>query len=125
MPVESRALNAVRGITGLLLYRSGRVMQMLEGDAGEVRTLYDRIRMDVRHHQVTNVWTSKAVERRFPSRSMGFDDLERDGEGTLSQSLSAARRGRPSSSTTSIGAGRRCVELSSAATGSSVPSASP
>jgi hypothetical protein len=30
--VDSRARNARRGVPGLLLYRSGRVMQMLEGD---------------------------------------------------------------------------------------------
>ncbi|HEY0238317.1 MAG TPA: BLUF domain-containing protein [Friedmanniella sp.] len=73
--VESRARNADRGITGLLLYRSGRVLQMLEGDEDVVRTLYDRIRMDVRHQHVTNVWTSNAVERRFPSWTMGFEEL--------------------------------------------------
>lgn len=105
--VESRARNADRGITGLLLYRSGRVMQMLEGDASVVRTLYERIRMDVRHQHVTNVWTSNAVERRFPSWTMGFDDLERDdrsvpsggspsdGEGALSQSLFGCPAGTP------------------------------
>jgi hypothetical protein len=105
--VDSRARNADRGITGLLLYRSGRVMQMLEGDAGVVRTLYDRIRMDVRHQHVTNVWSSNAVERRFPSWTMGFDDLERDdrsvpdggspsdAEGSLSQSLFGCPAGTP------------------------------
>ncbi|GAB2578144.1 BLUF domain-containing protein [Microlunatus antarcticus] len=74
----SRARNAERGITGLLLYRAGRVMQMLEGEQDEVHALYDRIRMDVRHQDVTNVWTSKATERRFPSWTMGFEDLDRD-----------------------------------------------
>lgn len=75
--VDSRARNAERGVTGLLLYRSGRVLQMLEGDEAVVRALYDRIRMDVRHQHVTNVWSSSAAERRFPSWTMGFDDLER------------------------------------------------
>ena len=75
--VDCRARNADRGITGLLLYRAGRVMQMLEGDAQVVRALYDRIRVDVRHQHVTNVWTGHTAERRFPSWTMGFDDLER------------------------------------------------
>lgn len=74
--VDSRARNADRGVTGLLLYRAGRVMQMLEGEKKVVRSLYDRIRMDVRHQNVTNVWSSIAAERRFPTWSMGFDDLE-------------------------------------------------
>ncbi|SDU92487.1 Sensors of blue-light using FAD [Microlunatus sagamiharensis] len=74
--VESRARNADRGITGLLLYRRGRVMQMLEGEERVVRDLYDRIAMDVRHEHVTNVWSSIAVRRRFPDWTMGFEDLD-------------------------------------------------
>lgn len=74
--VDSRARNADYGVTGLLLYRSGRVMQMLEGDRDVVRALYDRIRRDVRHQNVTNVWSSSAAERRFPGWTMGFEDLE-------------------------------------------------
>jgi Sensors of blue-light using FAD len=79
--VDSRARNADHGVTGLLLYRSGRVLQMLEGDQDVVRTLYDRIRRDVRHQHVTNVWTSSAAERRFPSWTMGFEDLEQHDRG--------------------------------------------
>lgn len=74
--VRSRARNADRGVTGLLLYRKGRVMQMLEGEERVVRDLYDRIRMDVRHHEVTNVWTSVAERRQFPEWTMGFEDLD-------------------------------------------------
>ena len=74
--VESRARNADRGITGLLLYRQGRVMQMLEGDERVVRNLYDRIAMDVRHAGVTNVWSGLTTERRFPDWTMGFEDLD-------------------------------------------------
>ena len=87
--VDSRARNADRGITGLLLYRAGRVMQMLEGDVDVVRALYDRIRMDVRHQNVTNVWTSTAAERRFPSWTMGFEDLDEEDRPLLAE-------GRPS-----------------------------
>ena len=74
--VESRARNADRGITGLLLYRQGRVMQMLEGEEGVVRNLFDRISMDVRHQKVTTVWSSAAAQRRFPDWTMGFEDLD-------------------------------------------------
>lgn len=74
--VDSRARNADRGITGLLLYRRGRVMQMLEGDERVVRDLYDRIAVDVRHQHVTTVWSSAATQRRFPDWTMGFEDLD-------------------------------------------------
>ena len=74
--VRSRARNAERGVTGLLLYRSGRVLQMLEGEESVVRALYDRIRMDTRHDHVSNVWSSTATQRRFPDWTMGFEDLD-------------------------------------------------
>ncbi|SER32747.1 BLUF domain-containing protein [Microlunatus flavus] len=74
--VASRSRNADRGVTGLLLYRRGRVMQLLEGEERVVRELYDRIAMDVRHQQVTTVWSSAATQRRFPDWTMGFEDLD-------------------------------------------------
>ena len=85
--VDSRTRNAARGVTGLLLYRSGRVMQMLEGEAAVVRDLYDRIRRDVRHTNVTNVWTSSAARRRFPTWTMGFENLEQDDRAGSSHAL--------------------------------------
>jgi len=74
--VTSRARNAERGVTGLLLYRGGRVLEMLEGEESVVRALYDRIRMDTRHDHVSNVWSSTASSRRFPDWTMGFEDLD-------------------------------------------------
>ena len=44
--------------TGLLIYRyspdtkSGHFIQMLEGDEGPVRTLYEKIKRDKRHHTI-------------------------------------------------------------------------
>ncbi len=38
----SRQNNARLGITGMLLYKDGNFMQVLEGEEAEVRTLYEK-----------------------------------------------------------------------------------
>ncbi len=38
-----RKNNAGSGVTGMLLYRDGKFMQVLEGDEGTVRALYEGI----------------------------------------------------------------------------------
>ena len=48
----SRANNAVRGITGLLLHIDGGFLQILEGEDGAVRDLHARIAADPRHRDV-------------------------------------------------------------------------
>src|SRR4028118_510447 len=44
-----RKNNAELGVTGMLLYKDGNFMQVLEGDEGAVRGLYERIAADPRH----------------------------------------------------------------------------
>jgi hypothetical protein len=75
---RSRTSNAQHGISGMLTVRGRDVMQVLEGDASEVRDLYARISQDPRHTNVITVWTSTHNDRRFPNWSMGFDDLRKD-----------------------------------------------
>jgi hypothetical protein len=48
---KARAANAALGISGLLLFRLGHFIQLLEGDEEKVRTLYDKIKNDPRHHE--------------------------------------------------------------------------
>jgi hypothetical protein len=72
----SRSHNTARGISGMLVFRGRRVMQLLEGAEDDVRGLYSRILADPRHEDVVTVWTSVHEQRRFPDWSMGFDELE-------------------------------------------------
>jgi hypothetical protein len=53
----SRAKNVRLNITGLLLYKEGNFMQMLEGEKDTVLNLYAAIQKDVRHHNVITVMT--------------------------------------------------------------------
>ena len=68
--------NARDNITGILLYRSGSVLQMLEGDAELVHRLYEVIKRDTRHHRITLLYDIPIAERDFAGWSMAYHDLE-------------------------------------------------
>jgi hypothetical protein len=62
----SRERNRQADITGMLVVRGRRVMQMLEGEHGAVQHLFARIAADQRHQDVVTVWDSRTLNRRFP-----------------------------------------------------------
>lgn len=72
----ARAKNAKLGITGLLLYRNGNFMQVLEGGEPEVRALFEEIRGDTRHRRVLAVVQESVASREFPDWSMGFREID-------------------------------------------------
>ena len=74
----AHAKNPLLGITGMLLFRDGTFVQLLEGERDEVEALYDTIRADVRHQAVTTLWRVESDSRWFADWSMGFRDLEDD-----------------------------------------------
>jgi hypothetical protein len=73
--ITSRGNNLQLGITGMLLYRDGEFMQVLEGEQAAVQTLYARIARDPRHHRTTTILEGPTDARHFPDWSMGFRDL--------------------------------------------------
>ena len=72
---RSRTNNAEAGITGMLLYKDGNYMQVLEGDEKAVRDLYARIRRDPRHLGIVTLVEGRRDNRCFGDWSMGFQDL--------------------------------------------------
>jgi hypothetical protein len=64
------------GITGLLLYRDGDFLQVLEGDAEAVEKIYDDILKDPRHTGVIRVLKQEIEEREFSDWKMGFINLD-------------------------------------------------
>jgi len=72
---QSRASNAELNISGMLLYKDGNCMQVLEGEEAVVRTLYDKIGRDPRHRGLLTLLQGPLAERQFPGWSMGFRDL--------------------------------------------------
>lgn len=72
---QARQRNHEAGITGMLLYKEGNWMQLLEGSAQEVRNTFDRIRSDTRHQDITTVLEEPVAARLFDQWSMGFRNL--------------------------------------------------
>lgn len=75
---KSRANNARLGVTGMLLYKDGDFMQLLEGEEATVRALFDRISRDPRHQHSFIVLEEEVGERLFGEWAMGFRSLDDD-----------------------------------------------
>ncbi|MBA3883061.1 MAG: BLUF domain-containing protein [Chthoniobacterales bacterium] len=71
----SRENNSRNDITGLLLYKERRFMQILEGPETLVCATYARILGDPRHREVTVLLKGGTAERDFADWAMGFQDL--------------------------------------------------
>ena len=67
---KAREKNARLGITGLLLYRDGNFMQVLEGPASEVDRLYAEIEKDRRHRNVTLIVHELGLAPEFSAWAM-------------------------------------------------------
>lgn len=70
--MNSRATNRRHGLSGVLLYRDGRFVQVLEGPDDVVRRRYDLIAADPRHGEVALLLDETVDERRFGDWSMGY-----------------------------------------------------
>ncbi|ARC56228.1 Blue light- and temperature-regulated antirepressor BluF [Frondihabitans sp. 762G35] len=73
--MNSRANNRRVGLTGLLLYRDGRFLQVLEGEEEAVRRRYAIVAKDPRHRQIRILLEETIDERRFPRWTMGYETL--------------------------------------------------
>ena len=69
---EARRLNAINGITGVLLYCDGNFMQYLEGEEDAVIETFERIRASESHYQINELMNQPILEREFADWSMGF-----------------------------------------------------
>ncbi len=67
--------NAENGITGMLLYSHGSIMQVLEGTKEAIAETMGRIVADTRHFSVTEILYDPIRERNFGTWSMGFHQL--------------------------------------------------
>jgi hypothetical protein len=73
---KARVKNACLGITGMLLYKGGNFMQVLEGPGQAVRNLYSEIAQDPRHRGAFKLMEYSAKERHFSNWTMGFTNLD-------------------------------------------------
>lgn len=73
--VNSRAANADRQVTGMLLFSGHHFAQILEGSADVLVSLYSRIREDSRHHSVYTLSFERIKNREFADWSMAIRGL--------------------------------------------------
>ncbi len=72
----SRENNLSRDVTGLLLYKGGNFMQVLEGDENVVLDLYEKIKTDPRHADVSIISKEQIQARQFHAWEMAFQNLD-------------------------------------------------
>jgi hypothetical protein len=73
--IRARANNTRLGVTGLLIHKDGRFVQVLEGEKSVVNPLFETIYQDGRHQSVTPILAEPIGTRQFEKWSMGFHDL--------------------------------------------------
>lgn len=72
----SRENNSSKDVTGLLLYKGGNFMQVLEGPDEAVEALYEKIKADPRHKDVNVLSREQISARQFPAWEMAFQNLD-------------------------------------------------
>ncbi|MBO2009880.1 BLUF domain-containing protein [Hymenobacter negativus] len=72
MLVKARAFNAANQISGMLLYRDGQFVQVLEGEEATIRILYDKILCDPRHTNMQMLEDAPLNHRKFASWTMAY-----------------------------------------------------
>ncbi|MCA5921983.1 BLUF domain-containing protein [Curtobacterium oceanosedimentum] len=73
---ESRLRNEALGVSGLLLAKGGRFMQLLEGPAWSVDDRFAVIAKDPRHGEVKSLVREDIERRRFDGWSMAYRALD-------------------------------------------------
>jgi Sensors of blue-light using FAD len=68
--------NALRNITGFLIYAEGEFIQILEGKKLDVEFIFDKISNDKRHHGIKVLVRENIKRRSFETWSMGFKALQ-------------------------------------------------
>ena len=71
---QSRARNVRHQITGMLHYKNGHFMQVLEGQEKDVRTIFSAIKRDMRHKSVDMLRSGYVINRHFPNWAMSYTD---------------------------------------------------
>jgi hypothetical protein len=73
----ARQNNAARDVTGMLLYRDGNFLQVLEGPASAVDQLIEKIKRDPRHHGLILMSRKGVEERQFSEWRMAFRNMSK------------------------------------------------
>ena len=80
---KSHENNSRLDVTGMLLYRGGNFLQVLEGQESVIDDLFKVIMQDPRHHQVTLLLKRPVPSRQFQQWEMGFTNIDTIDTSTL------------------------------------------
>jgi FAD-dependent sensor of blue light len=72
---KARAKNEELGVTGLMIYIDGNIIQILEGEKQKVCDLYNVITADNRHSGIIKLLEGSLAKRNFEDWSMQFKSL--------------------------------------------------
>ncbi len=72
---SAQAYNAAHGITGVLCQGRGVYLQVLEGEKSRIESLYDRIVLDKRHHNMALRQQHDIDRRRYGNWAMAHVDM--------------------------------------------------
>ena len=73
---HARVKNRQNNITGCLICRSDIYLQLIEGPAGKIDTLFDKISSDDRHLEVAVLVREHVETRMFPEWDMKHDPAQ-------------------------------------------------
>ena len=73
--IKSRSNNHKLGLTGILVYHDGHILQLLEGEKDTVVSKYHDITRDKRHRGMMIMEDGISESRIFPDWSMGYRAL--------------------------------------------------
>lgn len=69
---QANARNQTLNVTGILLYGQEQFLQVLEGEQTQVQALYESIRQDPRHRDVTTFADKEIQQRAFAGWAMAY-----------------------------------------------------
>lgn len=73
---KAREHNSANGITGVLLYKGGIFLQLLEGEEAAIRKVFEeKIKPDTKHSNIIEIFDLPSKERLFQDWSMGFCEM--------------------------------------------------
>ena len=72
--------NTRNNITGILLYESGKFLQVLEGEEAVLKSLYEKIEADTRHNNIFVILNQNCKHRIFENYASRFSIVKSKGE---------------------------------------------
>ncbi|MDN3492389.1 BLUF domain-containing protein [Winogradskyella bathintestinalis] len=69
---EATATNKKRGISGCLIYHNNSFVQILEGEKEHVCEVFEKIKSDRRHHNITLLYENQISSRYFTGWNMAY-----------------------------------------------------